>query len=233
VRTWASGPAAWIALAGVLVAANVFHVADRGVLAEVAVGLYAANLAAAAAAVLAFVDRREAELAGLRTSTSTALRSAAPTGGEVATFRRLLRLFPGAALERCEALTLIKYDAGDRLAPHYDANRAAAAEDAARGGQTCASCLVYLNDVADGGATKFGKLGIEVAPRKGSMCVFFPADARGRFDDRLEHEGAPPRAEKWIGRVWIHESAITGATGVGAATAAAVRRASPVAASPS
>ena len=80
-----------------------------------------------------------------------------------------------------------------------------------------------MNDVAGGGRTKFGKLDVAVDPRKGDACLFFPADAAGAFDDRLEHEGEAPAAEKWIGRVWVHEAAITGATGCPAATRDAVR----------
>ena len=108
---------------------------------------------------------------------------------------------------------MIKYDPGDALAPHYDANRAADAEDIARGGQTLATLLVYLNDVDDGGRTRFNKLDITVAPRKGDACLFFPADASGQFDERLEHEGEAPGAEKWIGRIWVHQKPIIGETG--------------------
>jgi hypothetical protein len=167
------------------------------------------------------VRGREDNLADLRTSTSTALRGD-PTGGEVATFENIKRLLPGASLERCEALTLIRYGAGDRLAPHYDANKAADVEDADRGGQTVCSVLVYLNDVARGGATKFGKLGVQIAPRRGDACVFFPATADGAFDDRLEHEGEVCGEEKWIGRVWVHQRPIRGANGVAPRTIAAL-----------
>lgn len=57
-----------------------------------------------------------------------------------------------------EAPTVIRYEAGQVLAPHFDANRSAETEDANRGGQTLATLLVYLNDVEEGGLTRFGKL---------------------------------------------------------------------------
>ena len=144
----------------------------------------------------------QGEAQALRTSKSVALRGQTPKG-EVACYARLLELLPSITPESCEALTLIKYDPGDALAPHYDANRAADAEDAARGGQTLATLLVYLNDVDDGGRTRFNKLDITVAPRKGGR-LFFPADASGQFDERLEHEGEAPRAEV-DGRIWVHQ----------------------------
>ena len=100
---------------------------------------------------------------------------------------------------------------------------AADAEDVARGGQTLATLLVYLNDVDDGGCTRFNKLGITVAPKKGDACLFFPADADGKFDERMEHEGEAPRAEKWIGRIWVHARPIIGETGCPPGTLEALR----------
>ena len=39
--------------------------------------------------------------------------------------------------------------------------------------------VVYLNDVPKGGKTGFGRLGLEVDPKKGQGLLFFPADAQG------------------------------------------------------
>ena len=94
------------------------------------------------------------------------------------------------------------------MAPHYDANQGASVEDAARGGQTLATLLVYLNAVAEGGKTVFGKLGVTVNPRKGDALLFFPANAAGEFDDRVEHEGMEAYDEKWIARIWKHETRV-------------------------
>jgi hypothetical protein len=223
LQTWASGPAAWIALAAVLISVNIFGVDDRIQLAETGLGVYVVNLGLAAVAIFGFLDQRKEKLQALRTSKSVALRGATPAKGEVACYERLLSLLPSITPESCEALTLIKYDPGDALAPHYDANRAADAEDVARGGQTLATLLVYLNDVDDGGCTRFNKLDITVAPRKGDACLFFPADASGQFDERLEHEGEAPRAEKWIGRIWVHARPIIGETGCPPGTLEALR----------
>jgi len=70
-----------------------------------------------------------------------------------------------------------------------------------------------------GGKTVFGKLrsskgtsalesALEVNPRKGQALLFFPANAVGDFDDRLEHEGCEALDEKWIARIWRHAARV-------------------------
>lgn len=64
---------------------------------------------------------------------------------------------------------------------------------------------VYLNDVGGGGgSTRFGRLNLEVAPKKGQCLLFFPAAEDGTFDERTEHEGTEAEREKWICRIWRH-----------------------------
>lgn len=80
-----------------------------------------------------------------------------------------------------EAPTVIRYEKDQVLAPHFDANKAASTEDANRGGQTLATLLLYLNDVDNGGNTRFGRLMVEndealvVKPKMGDALLFFPA----------------------------------------------------------
>jgi hypothetical protein len=133
-----------------------------------------------------------------------------------------------------EAPTVIHYEKDQALFPHFDANRSASVEDANRGGQTLSTLLVYLNDVTRGGTTKFGKLAaitssnngsssdeedilqrqvlgdpnLNIIPRMGDALLFFPADKYGTFDERTEHEGCPAVDEKWIARIWRHESRV-------------------------
>ena len=174
--------------------------------------------------VAAFTKSRADGLQQLRTSTSTTLSTV--EGGSGAFVRRAAALFgDGAETSKAakretrlfEAPTVIRYEAGQVLAPHYDANRSAETEDADRGGQTLATLIVYLNDVDNGGNTRFGKLPavtkvegdvddpkLTIKPKKGDALLFFPADAKGLFDARTEHEGCAAVDEKWIARIWRH-----------------------------
>ena len=69
--------------------------------------------------------------------------------------------------------------------------------------------IVYLNDVTEGGMTRFGKLPIDdIVPRRGDALLFFPADSDGNFDERTEHEGRPAVDAKWIARIWRHAARV-------------------------
>jgi hypothetical protein len=230
----AKGPVAWLAILGAWWQAN--HPGSDAVsqdqiqLLVHAVQNYAILFAIAAAGIVAFIQSRADGLQELRTSTSTTLddlnekstlefvqksaelfdasskEESSSTGGAGAAARQAMYF---------EAPTVIRYEAGQSLAPHYDANRAAETEDANRGGQTLATLLLYLNDVKEGGKTRFGLLPatmgtndgnskLTVEPKAGDALLFFPADKNGNFDDRLEHEGCPAFDTKWIARIWRH-----------------------------
>ena len=184
-----------------------------------------------------FTKSRGDSLQDMRTSTSTTLDNMKGSGssagsGPINFVRRAAELFtttdtsnkPAQQDEASlfEAPTVIRYEAGQVLAPHYDANRSAATEDANRGGQTLATLIVYLNDVQEGGLTRFGKLAssstykqvdrsedkLTIRPKRGDALLFFPADANGNFDERLEHEGCPAVDEKYIARIWRHQNRV-------------------------
>ena len=197
----AGGPAVWAAL----VPANGALQAGEGYGAALGAfaSAWAAAMAAAGAAVLAWVRWREQGLAELRTSSSVTLYG--ESVGDRALVHRAERLLR-SDWSTFEAPTVIRYEPGERLAPHYDANRSAETEDAGRGGQTLATLLVYLTDGAEkGGRTLFGKLDLAVTPKKGSALLFFPAHEDGTFDERLEHEGEEAVEEKWVARIWKHQ----------------------------
>ena len=174
-------------------------------------------------AIAIFTKFRADSLQNLRTSSSTTLDDLSQMGaknfvscasdlfGPASSFSEMV---PASFFE---APTVIRYEKGQALAPHFDANRSADFEDKNRGGQTLATLLVYLNGVDNGGTTRFGKLpaadderqekgerNLSIIPRKGDALLFFPADKNGMFDERTEHEGCPAVDEKWIARIWRH-----------------------------
>jgi len=237
----AKGPVSWAAIATAWVqtkdsgGATVLDFARQLLIA------YPLFYALAAAAVTLFVKSRADGLQKLRTSTSTTLDNLDDVSSGARTFVELAaelfdpdgrgghdaqRLRTEASL--FEAPTIIRYEAGQVLKPHFDANRDADVEDANRGGQTLATLIVYLNDVEKGGRTRFGKLPalnptpdephLTVVPKMGDALLFFPADAAGRFDERTEHEGCDAVDEKYIARIWRHKSRVPPPFGLSTAT---------------
>ncbi len=218
----AKGPVAWLAIGAAWLQAQGEDSTNQIQLLLHAVQNYAVIFGIAAAGIVFFIQSRADGLQDLRTSTSTTLDDL----NEKSTLefvKRTADLFnenvdkkdPAKQAMYFEAPTVIRYEAGQSLAPHFDANRAAETEDANRGGQTLATLLLYLNDVKEGGKTRFGLIPssietsidetkLTVQPKAGDALLFFPADQNGNFDERLEHEGCAAIDEKWIARIWRH-----------------------------
>ena len=219
VELAARGPVAWCSLGAAWW--QLHDQADAGPadLVQLSVQYFAIGMVLAGAAIVAFTKSRTDSLQELRTSTSTTLDDIKASPGAKRFVERTAKLFDNGLdnpdeASHFEAPTIIRYEAGQQLAPHFDANRSASVEDANRGGQTLATLLVYLNDVSKGGLTRFGRLvtasgeALTVQPQRGDALLFFPADATGQFDERTEHEGCPAVDEKWIARIWRHENVV-------------------------
>ena len=68
--------------------------------------------------------------------------------------------------------------------------------------------LIYLNDVARGGTTRFPLLGgLEIAPRRGRAVVFFPGFLDGTLDPKILHEARPAVDTKWVSQIWVRRVA--------------------------
>ncbi len=106
-----------------------------------------------------------------------------------------------------EGLQVLRYSAGAEYKPHYDyfdPGEAGTPTILARGGQRVASLVCYLNTPAQGGATVFPDVQLEVAPVKGN-AVFFSYD-RPHPATRTLHGGAPVlEGEKWVATKWLRE----------------------------
>ena len=110
-------------------------------------------------------------------------------------------------LEYGEGLQVLRYASGAQYRPHYDYFDPAEPGTTSilqRGGQRVATLVMYLGEPAQGGATTFPDVGLEVAPQRGS-AVFFSYD-RPDPSTRTLHGGAPVLAgEKWVATKWLRE----------------------------
>lgn len=109
--------------------------------------------------------------------------------------------------ENGEGLQILRYGPGAQYKPHYDyfdPGQPGTPAILKRGGQRVASLVCYLNTPAQGGATVFPDVQLEVAPVKGN-AVFFSYD-RPHPVTRTLHGGAPVvEGEKWVATKWLRE----------------------------
>ncbi len=117
-------------------------------------------------------------------------------------------------LEHAEAIQVIHYGPGQKYGAHFDAydlDTDKGRRCCKYGGQRLVTCLVYLNDVEEGGGTRFPKLDVEVSPRAGRMVIFHnvaPGDYSRPHPASL-HGGEPVQAgEKWAMNIWFHQASM-------------------------
>jgi collagen type III alpha len=117
-----------------------------------------------------------------------------------------------------------RYLPGQHFLAHEDAFPPQAALQ--RGFQRRATLLVYLNDVSEGGRTRFEHLGpLDVEPKKGRAAVFFPAFRGGRPDARTLHTAtdAAEGHEKWVFQLWLTSAVAGGGSGASGGGQAAAK----------
>lgn len=106
-----------------------------------------------------------------------------------------------------EGLQVLRYSPGAQYRPHYDyfdPKEPGTPTILRRGGQRVGTLVMYLHEPAQGGATTFPDVGLEVAPVRGTG-VFFSYD-RPDPATRTLHGGAPVVAgEKWVATKWLRE----------------------------
>jgi len=106
-----------------------------------------------------------------------------------------------------EPLALLRYRPGQEYQDHYDYftdDETRRAPERHHGGQRHTTVIAYLNQVAEGGATGFPRLGLRVAPRLGSAIAWRNCDAAGGLAPDSLHSGEPVvRGEKWIATLWL------------------------------
>lgn len=109
----------------------------------------------------------------------------------------------------CEGLQVVRYGVADEYRPHFDwidPDVPGLSQHLAVGGQRLATLILYLNDVAAGGATSFPATGLSVMPRKGNALFFRNTDVQGVPEQRSLHAGDPVlKGVKFIANKWLRE----------------------------
>lgn len=117
----------------------------------------------------------------------------------------------GIALENAEAFQVIYYDVNQEYRKHYDSwdfdNSEKSIRNMRYGGPRMITALVYLNNVEEGGGTKFTKLDKDVSPEIGKLLVFHNVYSGKNIKHELsEHAGMPViKGEKWAFNLWFRE----------------------------
>lgn len=117
----------------------------------------------------------------------------------------------GIPLENAESLQVVYYGENQQYLPHFDAWEAdteVGKRCMARGGQRMVTCLMYLNEVEEGGGTSFPKLDMVVRPIKNRMVLFHNCSPGTTVRHPASLHGGMPvlKGEKWACNFWFRES---------------------------
>lgn len=114
-----------------------------------------------------------------RTSESFMLRTAQTPVVEAIELR--VAAVAGVPVEQVERLNIVRYSPGQFYGSHHD------------GRNRPKTVFVYLNDVEEGGETRFPNAGVQVRPIRGCAAMWDNLDEEGGMDWATSHEGVPPR----------------------------------------
>ncbi len=117
----------------------------------------------------------------------------------------------GLNLNTAEQYQIIYYGISEEYKQHYDSWDHDGSEKSIRcmkyGGQRLYTALCYLNDVEEGGHTRFIKLQKQVEAKKGRLLVFSNVyEDTNKKHLESEHAGMPViKGEKWAFNLWFRE----------------------------
>ncbi len=118
----------------------------------------------------------------------------------------------GYPIQHFELPSILHYDVGEQIRPHFDFIDAKARDYAGQiavMGQRMITFLLYLNDAYEGGETTFPELGIVHRGTGGDGLFFINAHADLSPDRSMLHTGSPPAAgEKWVLTQFVSSKAL-------------------------
>ena len=108
-----------------------------------------------------------------------------------------------------ESLQVVRYKKGEEYTPHHDFISPSINDR--HQPSRFATVLIYLNDVKEGGETRFPRAmnsnnaeGLEITPKVGSAVLFYNSLEDGNFDDLSQHGGNKVLAgNKWLANLWV------------------------------
>ena len=113
----------------------------------------------------------------------------------------------GISLDRSEAIQGQRYAPGQEFRPHTDTFNPGSADyylHTADKGQRSWTAMIYLNDVEDGGATRFKAIGKTIQPERGKMVAWNNLTAEGIPNDATLHQGMKVRrGTKYVITKWF------------------------------
>ena len=118
-------------------------------------------------------------------------------------------------IQNAEKFQIIYYDKSQEYRSHCDSWFHDGSDKAKRcmkyGGQRLVTALCYLNNVSEGGHTRFTKLKISVKPERGRLLIFHNVYSNTNKRHPLsEHAGCPvEKGEKWAFNLWFREDITT------------------------
>mmetsp|Transcript_23240 Transcript_23240/g.64444 ORF Transcript_23240/g.64444 Transcript_23240/m.64444 type:complete len:650 (-) Transcript_23240:1517-3466(-) len=113
-----------------------------------------------------------------------------------------------------ESLQVVRYKTGEEYTPHHDF--VAPSINNRHQPSRFATLLIYLNDVEEGGETRFPRAinnhnaeGLEIKPEVGKAVLFYNTLEDGNLDDLSQHGGNKVLAgNKWLANLWIWDPVI-------------------------
>jgi len=123
--------------------------------------------------------------------------------GVISTTEKIERV-TGVPRKNYESFQILQYQKNQFYRMHHDSS---SGKDETPAGHRIMTFFLYLSDVEEGGATRFSRLGLDVAPKKGRALVWPSVlnDDPTHWDRRMYHEARDViRGEKRAANHWIH-----------------------------
>jgi len=156
-------------------------------------------------AVVAGSGEKEKKISSHRTSSNAwCMRECEQLPGVESATKRI-EDFTGIPRNNYESFQILKYNVGEYYKPHHDSS---GAKDSSVSGHRIMTFFLYLNDVPEGGETRFTNLDISVQPKKGRALVWPSVlnEDPNKSDSRMYHEARPViKGIKYAANHWIHQ----------------------------